>query len=571
MAKIDKSIGMIDYKTLFNFRKTLNNEQHGNSVFDAFFNADKTKEDGTEGSDFELRGNEIKNFYSVIGDELKQKFEKWYFQKVNSTEICDNILSLNSQNEYTVYDSKKYNSAIKSINIDNIETVLFETPYKNDGSDFIEQITNPYFKSEDVDNYTSPRNLKDIKKDCNHIRKVLQQLCTQYGIDTSALDEENFKIIKKTLETGGEWVELKNPIFDSNNLLMRYVELIRDHNDSLELMNKLNRDVRDKMQNAINERYEKALQNNENLTIEDPEKSPTQEKWSKFAEEYDALMVMTKELYSSMPEDAEILEEKLGSIEQDLLYIKSHLHDDGNGKIDKPAIQRTGNCWLLAGINAFAATEFGKEFLEKNILKDEEKNLFAVHLQEAENKNLPEPNGDGIFVFSEKEILESQHGENGLASGDGDIAAFALAVEKYLKINSSGRLGKNMEHFTDGNSSFRFFEIITGEKRNKNASKNIGIGYKIYQDFGQDTRLFYFDEIFKLAQEKNSAITVGYDAHAFSVVGTEGDCILVQESNLSEAYKKIFELIPDSFPPTYKISKQIFERELSCCSYFRWK
>ena len=69
-----------------------------------------------------------------------------------------------------------------------------------------------------------------------------------------------------------------------------------------------------------------------------------------------------------------------------------------------------------------------------------------------------------------------------------------------------------------------------------------------------------------MAKDGNYAIVLSYDEgeaennHSFSVVGADGDYILVQESNLSEAYKDRFELIPDSFPPTYKVSETDFKK-----------
>ena len=564
MSKIEKKSEIIDYRTAFDFRKSLNDKQMESSIFNAFFEADTTKEDGTEGSDFQLQGNEIDLFFAAIGDDLKQKFEKWYNNKLDAEKIVSSILSVNSENEYTVYDSKEYTRAIKLINTGNIETILFEVPYENDGSYFVNQITSPYFNNING-SYDKTRTIKEIKKDFNHIRKVLQDLCSHYGIDTSELDKKKFDIVKKVIMPSGAYKKLDEPFFDDNNILLEYVELIRDYRESQEIMNKLNRDNREQMQSAIDKRYAEAIANNEDLTIEVPVMSKTQERWSKFAQEYDGLLEDAKRLYANKPEEIEI-------IEQEILYIKSHLHDEGNGKIDKPAMQRTGNCWLMAGIKALVVTDFGKEFLERNILKDEEKNLFAIHLQEAENKGLPLPNGDGIFVLTEKEVLESQHGQDGLTSGDGDVAAYALAIEKYLEIINNGNLAEDMEFYTDGNSSCRFFEIVTGEQKNRKARINIGINYKICQNFdNNETRLYEFEQTFKLAQEKNTAITVGYKNHAFSVVGTEGDCILVQESNLSENYKNIFELISGSFPPTYKISRDVFEKKINCCEYFRWK
>ena len=122
--------------------------------------------------------------------------------------------------------------------------------------------------------------------------------------------------------------------------------------------------------------------------------------------------------------------------------------DLGNGKIDKKAIQKAGNCWLHGNITALASNEAGEKFLENNIVKDDEKHIFAVFLQEAKDKKLPAPNGDGIYLFTEKEVLQAQIGENALSFGDGDITAYALAADRLLK-----ETGEKMDS-ESGNHSF---------------------------------------------------------------------------------------------------------------------
>lgn len=563
MAKIEKNFEIITQKTVFEFRKTLEGEQKS-SIFSAFLDADMYKEDGSAGMDFKLQGDEISKFYTMIGDTLKQKFESWYSNNLKTEKLLNNIMPFNSSIESNVYNSKKYKNTIKDINVDNIETVLLKTTNTSYGEYFIRQIANPVFKDENGD-YTDVRSLNDIEKDCNHIRKVLQKLCEKYGIDTSEIDKEEFEIIKEGTLPDGTVKELESPIFDANDILSRYVKLIDDHKKSQELKSKLNIDYRPEMQAAINERYEELVQRNVELTTDNPVKSETQETLERYAEEFQSLLEDSENLYADKPE-------KIEYFKQEIAFIKSHLHDDGNGKFDKPAAQKTGNCWLLSGINALVATDFGKEFLERNILKDEEKNLFAVHLKEAENKKLPRPKGDGIFVFTEKEVLDAQHGENGLASGDGDVAALALAVEKYLEIANDGNLDESKENFSDGNSVFKFFEIITGEKKDTFSKRSIGINHLITRNVsGNEMRLQEFENVFELAKEKKSAIIIANDNHGFSVVGTEDDCILVQESNQGGNYKNVFELIPNSFPPTYKIPKDVFEKNITSCSILRWE
>ena len=245
--------------------------------------------------------------------------------------------------------------------------------------------------------------------------------------------------------------------------------------------------------------------------------------------------------------------------------------------MDRPAHQLTGNCWLLGAINSIVATGTGKSLLENHFKKDDEKHIFAIHLQEAENNGLPKPKGDGIYVFTEKEVLEMQNSNKGLSSGEGDVTALAMAVEQYLK--ESGETPGENGFYQEGGLSYRFFEIITGATAKEvNALQECDYGlqyeYRLKSDpLGSDS----FEKILNMAKDANYAIVLSKNepdeggAHALSVVGTEGNYLLVQESNLSDVYKDVFELIPNSFPPTYKVSEDVFKQYIFGYSALRMK
>jgi len=235
----------------------------------------------------------------------------------------------------------------------------------------------------------------------------------------------------------------------------------------------------------------------------------------------------------------------------------AELPDEGNGQIDKPSINQPGICWLMAGINSLASTETGQKFLEKNIKKTDKngRTLFVVHLQEAENNGYH----NGVYIFTKEEVLAAQDG-NSFTTGDGDIAAYALAVEAYLK--ESG----NKKDFKDGKYSsseypFRAYEILTGIERSY-GDEETGVSHVVFRDKDKDSDIDAddvsdsFNKIKKLTDEKKAAFILSDSEHAFSVIGTDGDYLLVQESTFdTEKYSKMFELMPDKFPPTYKIAK----------------
>ena len=551
MGKISKNIKVITFGTYYNFKSTLDKKQ-AFSIFEAFQNADKYDENGNESKhgDNQLTGDEVEVFFRAIDDDLKQKFLKM----LEVEEIANCLRYSNSEFEPNQYNKQKYDKAIKSINVDNIESIIFNSKRSDKVYEFVHQLEHPYFK-----NNGNPRNMKEIDSDCKRIRKVLQQWCKKHGIDTSELDKKKIETLYGYTDSNtGEYVKFDEPLYDSENLIRQYVELMNDYRNNETVKKAMTNDVRDEMQKAIQKRYDEALKNNEELTTDNPSQTEDQKKLQKTVNQ-------SKKMAELLKDDPKF-SEHLKSTQQNIKESEIFLNDSGNGKFDRAAMQLTGNCWLLGGINALISTEFGKEFLERNIIKDEEKHIFAVHLQEAEDMGFPKPNGDGIFVFTEKEVLDAQNTDTGLASGEGDIVAFALAVDKYIKEKSKGA-----ESSGDGNTDYRLFEVVTGlSKRNFENSKT-GIQYKTAADIGDgETRLNYFDEIFEMAKNQTGATTLGLKGHEFSVIGVEGDCLLIQESNNMATYSEKFELIKDSFPPAYKVPKELFEKTFTSYSSITW-
>lgn len=296
------------------------------------------------------------------------------------------------------------------------------------------------------------------------------------------------------------------------------------------------------LQNEINKKYTEIKTTGEKLKPTPDDYNENQLRWKNYVDKQDSETTKTNQrTYNTF---------------------KAMLPDKGNGKIDKPAKQIAGNCWLLGNINSLASNEVGLKLLNNNILKDDEKHIIAIHLKEAENNNLPSPDGNGVYTFTEEEIFNAQNrnSETGLASGDGDIAAYALAIEQYLKETKGGVLSSGEKHFSDGEKVSRMYEILTGKKSNEAGSP---IKFEMF-DKSNSTQnnekiQSAYNNILDLAKNETGATTLSMFAHAFSVVGTDGESLLIQESNLSETFKKYFELVPDTFPPTYKLTAENFK------------
>lgn len=554
MHSIGKSTEIITENAIWAFKKTLSKTE-GSSIFSAFLESDVYEENGEKGRDFKLTGDEINEFFIAIGADMKEKFNNWYKQRVVVENIYNSIASLNLEKEYTQYNKKKYDKAIKSIDAENIEELLFNCDYS--GKIIIEQLQTSFFKNNETEEYSTTRTKEERQTDCKHIRKIMQKWCKEKGIDTSELDKKEFKL----------------------DILNDYYTLMHNYREVIKVKAIMQNDVSDKMQQAINAKYEQATKDGIELTTNNPALSKEQKQKREINDKIKNLRDIAKDVYGENSDNVKRLEERIKQNE-------TMLNDSGNGMFDKSAMQLTGNCWLLAGINALVHTDFGKQFLEKNIVKDNEKHIFAVHLQEAENNNLPKPKGDGIYVFSEKEVLEAQNGDGGLASGEGDITAFALAIESYLK-ESGKKLKEDQENYQDGNINYMLFELVTGLNAPKTylgVHNEIGIQHEIAQEIDEpelidgegvrirtSTRLNYFDKIYDMSEKKNAAIVLSYANHAFSVVGVNENYLLIQESNLSDGYKDKFELIENSFPPTYKVDKDVFEKTFIAYSALKWE
>ena len=237
----------------------------------------------------------------------------------------------------------------------------------------------------------------------------------------------------------------------------------------------------------------------------------------------------------------------------------------GDGKISEPAVQMTGNCWAHAGLNAFVATPKGQELINNLVTK--RNGVVSVRLPEAAERGLPKPNGDGVYTFTEQEILS---GTTVQSVGDGDVTAVMLAIEKYFT-----EIGENesLEIRTNGNKPYRMFEILTGKKNDIYVVDGLYIFSDIEVLDGVSTTLYngqtnkdnmgdaHYQVLQKLLQRGEGAIYISFsdgtkpenetsaetldlnyskkeggkpflfDRHGYAVMKMDNDFIYLKESN----------------------------------------
>lgn len=254
--------------------------------------------------------------------------------------------------------------------------------------------------------------------------------------------------------------------------------------------------------------------------------------------------------------------------------------DLGNGKYDRVATQETSLCWAHAGINALNLTEEGSILLNSNKYYDENTGVFAIHLQEAEDNGLH----GGIYVITPEEI--EREGKD-LSSGEGDITVWMIAIKRYFDemknnpelMKEADEKGQIIKDVNEGNTQFRFFEIITGAKSSR---KNLFDETRMQIGVSHGKNDIKFSDISDLISNKNGTVILGIGGHAMSVIGVRDDKLLIQESNNLEDFGNVFydkennhilfvktEAINGK--PTYELTKHDLEHYNFCEAAIKWK
>lgn len=127
-----------------------------------------------------------------------------------------------------------------------------------------------------------------------------------------------------------------------------------------------------------------------------------------------------------------------------------------NGEIEDTKQGDRGDCWLLTSINALRDTKWGKKSL-KDAIKPDGMGGAIIELKGAIGSQKK-------FRISVEEIEKAKQSGK-YASGDDDMIAIELALEKYLKIQGA-QYDKNTngDVLKGGLGTTSVFEIISGEK-----------------------------------------------------------------------------------------------------------
>ena len=259
-------------------------------------------------------------------------------------------------------------------------------------------------------------------------------------------------------------------------------------------------------------------------------------------------------------------------------------NDDMN---DKVAQQISGNCWAHGAINSLSATKEGEKMLLDHMHRDEQKGVTAVHLQEAENNGMG-TGGTGIYTFTDKEIAE---GARRFSTGDGNVTAYMLATEQYMKEHGEGKKGKR--YASDSNLDSRMYQMITGAPvRYPQNTQYVNIGLNQILNNAQDSNMTDYNvlcDVIRSGHASASMTVATHDkksGHVFSVVGvSESGKLLVQESNqlgtLSSMYTYIDKNGNRVAPfvktksingsPTYELSKENYYKFIRNAAIYRWK
>ena len=202
-----------------------------------------------------------------------------------------------------------------------------------------------------------------------------------------------------------------------------------------------------------------------------------------------------------------------------------------NGKIDDASYQGgTGDCWLLAAINAIARSKKGLEILN-NSLKVNSDGSVTVHLKGV-NKS---------YTISKDDLYAAKE----LSSGDMDVRAIEIAFERYM-------LEYKRDDLNGNNASFAFDVLLGGKKT---AWKWIGTklddSYKEKINNPNILVVASIGDTKKDAQVKSSDGEEIYAHHAYTVVRADDKFVyLINPYNSSRLLKlsyKEFKSIFDNF------------------------
>ena len=220
-----------------------------------------------------------------------------------------------------------------------------------------------------------------------------------------------------------------------------------------------------------------------------------------------------------------------------------------NGEIEHTKQGDAGDCWLLTHINSLRDTKWGKKLI-KNAIKSDGAGGAVITFKGAKGKQKE-------FHISVNEIIKAK--ESGIySSGDDDMIAMELAVEKYLikfghlYEDRKQDIGTKSGDAITGNglSSAEFVELLSGKQANKHCaippqSNLMDEGERSYNEklrMLTEVENHPGEYLVEVSFQGNAIDGVIYGNHAYQVkkIITEGGkkyAILVNPWNSSEEIK----------------------------------
>lgn len=131
--------------------------------------------------------------------------------------------------------------------------------------------------------------------------------------------------------------------------------------------------------------------------------------------------------------------------------------NEADGFIDSVAQGRTGDCWLISGLNALSETQWGRDAI-KEAIDIQPNGDIKITLKGAYGKKKQ-------FTVTKQELDRAKDSEK-YSSGDIDVLAIELAVEKYRK---------QFRETLHGGQEEEIFRLITGSRNTQRIESKQGM------------------------------------------------------------------------------------------------
>ena len=204
-------------------------------------------------------------------------------------------------------------------------------------------------------------------------------------------------------------------------------------------------------------------------------------------------------------------------------------NSEANGKIDNTYQQgRTGDCWLIAAIRALENNEKGKKILNESITLLDNGDI-KVNLA-----------GVGATYTIKKEEIEVR---NRLATGDLDVRALEIAIDKYLydttkttetifSINKYGGFARQQDSLEGGLSAAALRFLVPTERII--SMQDFKFSEKYLEKFNDKNQITVVGSTKMNNYRLKESSTVLLDHHAYTVVKYENNNVFLQNPHNPE-------------------------------------